>query len=253
VSGYRISFQLYTARKFPPVEAQLPILAEIGYDVVEPYGAAYHSDPAGFRARCDAVGLRIPTCHMPLADLDGDRARLIDVAMTLGLETVVVPVVPEDQRPDDVAGWKRLGARLAEHGEGLKTAGLGLAWHNHTFEFVRLSDGSRPIDHVLAGTQVKWEPDLGWLARGGIDIAAELGRFGGKIVAFHIKDPAPQGVTAEEGWTEVGAGTVDWRALWPAMKRAGGDILVPEHDNPGDWQRFARASLQFMRHLVGEG
>ena len=49
MTNYRISFQLYSARKFPPVAAQLEALAAIGYDAVEPYGGAYQGDVGGFR------------------------------------------------------------------------------------------------------------------------------------------------------------------------------------------------------------
>jgi sugar phosphate isomerase/epimerase len=248
---YRLSFQLYSARKFPPIEKHLEVLSGIGYDAVEPYGGAYQADPKGFRAQCDAAGLSIPTCHMPLADLDADRAKLIDTAKTLGLETVIVPAVPQDQRSQTADGWKKLGARLADHAVALKAAGLGLAWHNHAFEYVTLPDGSRPIDHLLSGAGVKWEPDIGWIVRGGSDIAEELAKFAGKVAAFHIKDVAREGVTEDDGWTDIGAGTINWTALWPAIERAGTDLLVFEHDAPSDWEKFARNSYTFVAGLIG--
>ncbi len=249
--NYRISFQLYSARKFPPIEKHLETLAAIGYDAVEPYGGAYQADPKGFRALCDASGLKIPTCHMPLADLDGDRAKVIDAAKTMGLETVIVPAVPQDQRTQSAAGWQALGARLSEHAEALKAAGLKLAWHNHAFEYVKLNDGSRPIEHLLRGANVLWEPDLGWIVRGGCDIATELGKFQGKVAALHIKDLAPAGVTADDGWTDIGAGTIDWKALWPTIEKTGTDLLVFEHDAPSDWEKFARTSYTFVSGLIG--
>ena len=251
MANYRISFQLYSARNFPPIEKNLEVLAAIGFDAVEPYGGAYKADPKGLRAKCDALGLKIPTCHMPLADLDADRAAVIDTARILGLETVIVPAVPPEQRSQDVAGWKALGAKLAGHAAAVKAAGLKFAWHNHAFEYVTLSDGSRPIDHLLAGADVKWEVDLGWVARGGNDILRELAKFPGKVAAFHVKDMAPAGVTVDDGWTDIGSGTLDWKALWPAIAGAGTDLLVFEHDAPSDWESFARKSYKFVAGLVG--
>ena len=248
---YRISFQLYSARNFPPIEKHLETLAAIGFDAVEPYGGAYKADPKALRARCDALGLTIPTCHMPLADLDADRAAVIDAAKILGLETIIVPAVPQEQRSQDVAGWKALGAKLAGHAAAAKAAGLNFAWHNHAFEYVRLSDGSRPIEHLLSGAGVKWEADLGWVARGGADIAKELAKFKGKVAAFHIKDMAPAGVTKDDGWTDIGAGILDYKALWPSIASAGTDLLVFEHDAPSDWESFARNSYKFIATLIG--
>ncbi len=251
MSSYRISFQLYSARNFPPIETHLETLAAIGFDAVEPFGGAYKADPQGLRAKCDALGLKIPTCHMALADLDGDRAGAIDAAKILGLETVIVPAVPQEERTQDVAGWRALGAKLQDHAAALKEAGLGLAWHNHAFEYVTLSDGSRPIEHLLSGAGVKWEADLGWVARGGADIASELETFKGKVAAFHVKDMAPAGVTKDDGWTDIGAGILDYKALWPSIESSGADLLVFEHDAPSDWESFARNSYAFVADLIG--
>lgn len=251
MATYRISFQLYSARNFPPVAAQLEALAAIGFDAVEPYRGAYGDDPAGFRRKLDAVGLACPSAHVPLDQLDTSRGAVIDLAKTLGLEVVIVPAVPADQRTQDVAGWQALGARLAGHAAALAGSGLKLAWHNHAFEYVTLADGSRPIDHLVGAAGVYWEPDLGWIVRGGADIRTELARYRGKVAAFHIKDTAPDGVTANDGWTDVGAGTIDWQALWPSIAGAGTDLLVLEHDAPSDWRGFAENSYKFLAGLTG--
>lgn len=252
MTDYRISFQLYSARNFPPVESQLEVLAAIGYDAVEPYRGAYGDDPAGFRKMIDASGLACPTAHIGLADLDADLGAVVDTAKILGLETVIVPAVPAEQRSQDVDGWKALGARLAEHAAGLGKHGLKLAWHNHDFEYTTLADGSRPIDHLLAGNTVQWEADLGWIVRGGCDIPTELGRFAGKVTALHMKDTAPDGITVDDGWTNVGVGTIDWRAIWPAIAATGSNLLVLEHDAPSDWRGFAENSFKFLTGLTGK-
>lgn len=252
MTDYRISFQLYSARNFPPVEIHLEALAAIGFDAVEPYRGAYGDDPAGFRRKLDGFGLACPTAHIGLADLDADRAAVVATAKTLGLETVIVPAVPQDQRSQGVDGWKALGAGLAEHASALGESGLKLAWHNHDFEYVTLADGSRPIEHLLSGENVLWEPDLGWIVRGGCSIKAELEKFPGKVAAFHIKDVAPEGVTEDEGWTDIGSGTIDWPALWPTIAAAGSDLLVLEHDAPSDWRGFAERSYKFLTGLIGK-
>ena len=248
---YRISFQLYSARNFPPVEAQLKALAAIGFDAVEPYRGAYADDPVGFRKQLDKAGLACPTAHVALDALDADRAAVIRLARTLGLETVVLPHIVAEKRPADAAGWQAMGTRLGEHAAALEGSGLKLAWHNHDFEYRTLADGSRPIDHLLAGAGVMFEPDIGWIVRAGADLKAEIARYAAKVAAFHVKDVAAPGVTAEDGWTDVGAGTIDWKGLWPALAGTGCDLLVLEHDNPADWRRFAEASFRFVAALAG--
>ena len=251
MAKYRFSFQLYCARKSPPVDAHLRTLADIGFDAVEPYGDAYAADPKGFRAKCNSLGLTVPTCHIPFDDLDKTRDKTIETAKVLGLETLIIPAVGRDQRTNDVAGWKALGGRLAAHADALNKAGLKLAWHNHAFEYVTLPDGSRPIEHLLAPANVLWEADLGWIVRAGADPATELARFPGKVTALHVKALAPAGVTVDDGWTDIGSGTIDWRKLWPSVEKSGSDLLVFEHDNPSDWKKFAENSYKFLAGLVG--
>jgi sugar phosphate isomerase/epimerase len=248
---YRISFQLYSARKFPPVEAQLEALAAIGFDAVEPYGGAYGNDPAGLRRKLDAVGLACPTAHVALDLLNSDRAAAIGIAEALGLETVVVPYLVAEKRPADAAGWKTIGAQLAGHAAALAEKGFRLAWHNHDFEYATLPDGSRPIEHLLAGKGVGFEADIGWIARAGKDPEAEVKRYAGKIAAFHVKDLAPAGTTADDGWTDIGSGTIAWKTLLPAIEASASDLLVFEHDNPSDWRGFASRSYGYVSNLVG--
>lgn len=253
MTNTRISFQLYSARNFPPIDAVLDGLAAIGYDAVEPYNDNYINDARGFRAKVDARGMTIPTSHMALALLDSDRAKAIDIAKTLGLETVVVPYIADEARPADAAGWKALGARLADHAAALSEAGLKLGWHNHDFEYAKLADGSRPIDHLLAASSVQFEPDVAWIHRAGADISAEVARHASKTAAVHIKDTAAPGVTKDDGWTDVGAGVIDWQAVWPAISGTGASVLVVENDNPSDWRSFAANSYGYVSRLTGRG
>jgi sugar phosphate isomerase/epimerase len=250
MTKYQISFQLYSARKFPPLEHQLEALAAIGYDAVEPYGAVYEQSPSGFRAMIDAAGLACPSAHMPLAGLDSDRDRCIDVAQTLGLQLAVVPFLQPAERPSDTEGWRAVGRRLAEHAAGFAAAGMKLAWHNHDFEYEALPDGSRPLEHLLAAPGVLWEADIGWIVRAGAEPRRSLAEFSGKIAAFHVKDVAPSGIYAEDGWADVGTGRIDWRALWPAMSASPARLLVCEHDNPSDWWRFAQRSYDYVSRLA---
>ena len=85
---------------------------------------------------------------------------------------------------------------------------------------------------VLAGT------------RGGADPVTELKRYANRIEAVHVKDLAPAGECADEdGWADVGHGTVDWKTILPALRAVGVTNFVMEHDNPSDHRRFATRAL----------
>ena len=57
-----------------------------------------------------------------------------------------------------------------------------------------------------------------------------------------MKDTAPPGTAAEGGWADTGHGTIDWPSLVPFFAGTAADHIVAGHDNPSDWQRFARRS-----------
>ena len=48
---------------------------------------------------------------------------------------------------------------------------------------------------------------------------------------------------------DTGHGIIDWSSLVPLFATTPADHIVAEHDNPSDWQRFARRTIQAMRDL----
>ena len=239
----RLSFQLYSARNFPPLEAQLATLAALGYRQVEPYGAML-ADADVLSGALRAHGIAAPSCHVGLDALTGDLDAVVQAARTIGAALLIVPAIPPAERAKDAAGWRALGDTLAGLQAALAGHGIGLAWHNHDFELARTGDGLAPLDLMLeAAPALLWQADIGWIARAGEDVAAWLDRHAERIVAVHLKDLAPAGEHADEdGWADIGHGTLDWARLVPAITATRARLFVAEHDNPSDFQRFARRS-----------
>jgi sugar phosphate isomerase/epimerase len=248
---YPIAYQLYSSRNFPPLADQLPILKSMGYDAIEPWLPAYEADPALFRRQLDDAGLLCYGFHMPLAGLVSEPNRFIDIALTLGATFLIPPYVTAEERQNTPAYWQSLGDKLATGAAAAKPHGLKVAWHNHDFEYVALPDGTRPIDHILnAGNpDVLFEIDCGWIVRAGADPAAELKRYADRIIAIQLKDTAPLGTKQDDGWTATGDGIIDWATLVPLFRATKADHIVAEHDNPSDWQAFAKRSIDHMKAL----
>lgn len=244
-----LSFQLYSTRKAPPLADQLAMLRRCGYTNVEPFGGLYdHLD--GLARGLETYGLTAQSGHFALEMVEGGRA--VAVARRLGMNTVVVPYIAPPDRPADRDGWLRYGERLAKAAATVTAAGFRFAYHNHDFEFRRLPDGSLPFDHLMGG-DVLWEADLAWVAKAGADPVPWLRRFAGRAPFIHVKDIAPAGEKADEdGWADVGSGTLDWPRLWREAVAAGAEVMVAEHDNPSDGERFARVSAAAMTVLAGE-
>ena len=245
-----ISYQLYSSRNFPPLAETLAMLAKTGYTACEGYGGLYADAAklADLAAGLTSAGLTMPTGHFALAMIETDPDFVITIAQTLGMERIFCPHVMPADRPTDGAGWKTFGARLQAAGAPLRAAGYGFGWHNHDFEFVATPDGTIPQAAMFdGGPDLEWEMDVAWVVRGGGDPIRWIKEFAGRITAAHVKDIAPAGTTVEDGWADVGHGTMDWPAIMAALRGVGCDIFVMEHDNPADDLRFAQRSLASVK------
>jgi sugar phosphate isomerase/epimerase len=105
-----------------------------------------------------------------------------------------------------------------------------------------LLDGAPDID---------WEMDVAWVMRAEQDPMEWAEKYGSRITALHVKDLAPKGEAQDEdGWADVGHGTMNWRALLPRLKsNTAAAHLVMEHDNPSDLERFVSRSIQSVTGL----
>ena len=242
-----LSYQLYSSRLFPPLEDTLRMLADIGYTHVEGYGALVTDDEAmdALARGLKDTGLTMPSCHMGLNLCESDPDGVVKIADRFGVETVVIPYIMPEDRPTDAAGWQGFAARLAAVAKALAAAGLKLAYHNHDFEFVPLPDGTLPMDLILEhGQGVLFEYDVAWAVRAGADPMAPITTYGSRIAIAHLKDIAATGeADDEDGWADVGHGTMDWPTLFQALKAAGTRHFVMEHDNPSDHRRFAQRAF----------
>lgn len=250
-----LSFQMFSSRAAENLEEQISVLAELGYTDVQPFFFGPPEDMASlesYSALLKRYGLTAKSGHFTL-DLFEDAPDLVTaIARRFGMWLVVCPWIAPEDRPQTVAGWKALGDRLARLTDLMAARGLTFAYHNHDFEMHPLPDGSYPIEHLL-GDRVPFEPDLAWMVVGGADPLVWLDRYRGRIPAVHVKDLAPEGTALDErGFADLGHGILDWQSLWDAAVASGSQLMIVEHDQPSDWRRFARRSIETMR-AIGRG
>lgn len=253
-----LSFQLYSAREYPPWATLFETLSELGYQHVEGFGALYGepvlASAATLSSELAAQGLTMPSTHLALDLLESRPAEAVALARSLGVESIVGPFLMPDERPADAAGWRAFAGRLAAIGKRLDADGIGFAWHNHDFELQACSDGTVPLAVILEdATDIGWEADLAWVVRGDADPERWLAEYGERVVAVHLKDIAPAGECQDEdGWADVGHGTMDWQVLIDILRSSDQPRQwIVEHDKPSDVVRFARRSRAAFDRFTG--
>ena len=199
-----LSVQLYTVRDLmAEPRAVLTRLAEIGYGAVEPYDIL--TDPTGFRALVDELGLKVSSAHAPVL---GDQSEAVfAAAKTIGTDTVIVPHL-DPARWADADGIASIAKDLNAAAEKAADQGLRVGYHNHWFELESSVDGRHGLE-VLAdqvSDDVVLEVDTYWAQVGGADVPALLKRLGDKVRYLHVKDgPAKN---REDAMTAVGGGVM---------------------------------------------
>jgi len=244
------SFQLYGARNFPPVLGILPKLKALGYTQVEGFGGLYANEP-DMADILKSSGLTMPTGHFGL-DMLQDTSTTMKLAESLGTKTLFCPAVGPDLRSQSEDGWKALADTLGGLCEVYNKAGFKFGWHNHAFEFVPTASGRLPLEIILDDApNLVWQDDVAWTVVGGQDPIKWIERYADRLVSIHVKDIAPEGeCTDEDGWADVGQGTMDWPAIMQAVQsKTSCQSFVMEHDNPNDVVRFATRSIEFASKL----
>ncbi|MEM6988350.1 MAG: sugar phosphate isomerase/epimerase, partial [Pseudomonadota bacterium] len=226
-------------------------LKALGYTAVEGYPDILEDDETLIHLLRE-TGQSMPSLHMPLASMESDPEAIITLAKRLGATHLNAPYLAPSERPTEPAGWRQLGARLEAVAMHFTAHGLRVGWHNHDFEFAPMSSGEMPIEALLeTAPSVGWQADLAWVARAGQDPATWLARYAHRVTSLHVKDIAPTGeCTAEDGWADLGYGTMPWGQLLEFAREAGITHFVMEHDNPADHKRFASRSIDSFHRLL---
>lgn len=245
----RLALQLYTFNHTAVLEERLALAAACGYQWVESEGL--HGLPeADFLAALHRHGLQLASMHADLGELKRLPA-LKQVLQQTGCQQLVMPWLDEHERPNDRTGWQHLAQQLQQLALDLKTSGVQLSYHNHAFEFARLSDRETVLDLLLAeAPDLNWQADVAWIVRAGEDPVFWLNRYASRLQSVHVKDyTGPGGNPPENDWATLGEGRVPWPMLLTHLQPRAG-LWIVEHDQPVDPARTARQGLSFLQqHL----
>ncbi|MCC7144817.1 MAG: sugar phosphate isomerase/epimerase [Phycisphaeraceae bacterium] len=246
-----IGLQLYSVRdvyaKDP--EKVLAQVAQFGYPTVEFAGLAGKT-PQQMADLCKSLKLQGMGTHVEIERLTGNLDDVAADAKTLGYKYVTCPYLPNDYRTPE--GYRKAAALLNEAGKRLADKGLVLCYHNHAFEFDKLTDGSLGQE-IFAGElkSCQFELDVMWATWGRENPVDWIKKLSGRVPLLHIKDTP--GRDLPKKFTEVGTGIVDLKGVLAAAPAAGVNYLIVEQDAEwidNDPMKSVRVSYENLAKLL---
>ncbi|WP_284646511.1 sugar phosphate isomerase/epimerase family protein [Paenibacillus silviterrae] len=163
----------------------------------------------------------------------------------INCHSIVIPTVWMQNRDDAV----RIAGEMNRVGQRLKANGFAFYYHNHAHEFQR--DGEETLyDILIQNTDpdyVRFELDLGWVLRAGIQPTEILEKLGSRCEIVHLKDininprfpvnifealkqdgmkafdsfKIYQSYTSPEDYADLGSGAYDLASLFTFIKEMG--------------------------------
>ena len=204
-----LAVQLYSVRDRlrPDPRPVLEQLVAAGYGAVEHFDPL--TDPKGFRALTDDLGLAICSTHAPL--LGERQAEVLAAAAVLGTDTVIAPSSRRELWTS-AAGLDTLAGDLNAAADRAGAAGITVGYHNHGFELAHQIEGGYALEALARRLDpaVVLEVDTYWAHVAGADVVALLGRLGERVRFVHVKDGPG---TPDEPMTAVGTGVLDVPAI----------------------------------------
>lgn len=248
-----IGLQLYTIRDAmaKDFEGSLKYVSELGYDGVE-FAGIFGKSAEEVKALCEKYNLNPISAHVSLVEMETVPDTFEKYAK-IGCKYIVVPYLPVEDRPngDD---YDALVTKIATLAQKAKDAGLKLLYHNHDFEFVKLSDGTFFLDklyELVPADLLETELDTCWVNVAGENPCEYLKKYSGRANVVHLKDFYKKGhkvegmyeligikptesAASEEafGFRPVGYGMQNIPAIIDASKDAGAQWLIVEQDRP---------------------
>lgn len=245
-----IAAQMYTVRDAAAQDFRgaLRRVAELGFSAVELAGT-FGLTAAEVSQTLNELGLKCISAHVPLPNLRQNLAREIDYYLAVGAKFLICPWLPPDERGDE-AGYRALAAELNRIGEVSQTRGLPLCYHHHDFELVQFN-GKHALDILLTESDpanVQLEADTYWLKFGGVDPAAYIRRWSGRVPLIHLKDMT---TTQPPTFAEVGTGLLDWPSIFAAATAVGTQCYIVEQDTcPGNPFESLKLSISNLGKLL---
>lgn len=146
-------------------------------------------------------------------------------------DTIGIGMMPDRYRENEEAVMKfiddssQVAHKLAENG-------FRFAYHNHSFEFYRMSDGRSIYEHLIEDTnpdEFTFIPDTYWYQYSGISPEEALLKVKGRAKVVHFKDYKVD-FEGKPTFAEIGNGNINWDRIYKVCKDIKAQYIMIEQD-----------------------
>ncbi|MCR5483980.1 MAG: sugar phosphate isomerase/epimerase [Clostridiales bacterium] len=250
----KLGAQLYTLRDFiqtyEDTEKTFKFLKNEGISVAQISGIG-PIEPERVAELVKRFDLDICITHKPFDRMLNDLDNLIEEHKMINCPSIGVGSMPDEFR-HDVAGVERFIKLADEIGKKMKKQGIQFAYHNHAFEFERLSNGKRIIDMLVENTDpdnFHFILDTHWIQFGGVNPPDFIRSIGRRMEVCHFKDYKI--VDNDRRFAEIGLGNLDLDECFKACQDIGTEYIVIEQDLcDGDPRDSMAISYKNLRRIA---
>ncbi len=232
-------------------------IKKMGYSYAQTAGTYDYIAPEKFAQYAKDAGIEICGTHYKWDIIKNDIEGTIAYHKILGTTNIGIGGMPPEARGDInelnafIDEFNALAREYYKHG-------FKLTYHNHAFEFAKLSDGRTLFDHMIE----KFDPectsfvlDVHWVQNAGADVRAMIERLRGRIDILHLKDMAYSRQELANGKAisapviiEIGAGNINFKDIIPLAEECGVKYFVVEDDRciPGESLATNKRSADYL-------
>ncbi|MDD3410983.1 MAG: sugar phosphate isomerase/epimerase [Eubacteriales bacterium] len=244
-----IGYQLYSARAEAEkdFEGTLKALKDMGYDGIE-FAGFFDRKAEDVAAMLQKLGLKAASSHVPFRAILADPDGVISYHKALNCQWIAVPYLEDADRPG-TPGFGKVVREISLFGRKCHEAGIQLLYHNHDFEFVKVS-GEYGLDFLYDAIEpeaLQTELDTCWVKYSGENPVDYLRKYAGRAPIVHLKDYVGvkselppyaligQAESAPKGevpfmFKPFGFGCQDAQAVIAAAEEAGAQWVIVEQD-----------------------
>jgi sugar phosphate isomerase/epimerase len=244
-----LAFQLYSLKDYEGGwDAAFEAVKGLGIDTIEAWCGAVPNDAdattplSDMRAALERAGMKLTCGHLTVAEFDSRYGEWKKLLLDFGSRVWVIPFA----KADSLDEWLALLPKLREMASVLARDGLGLGYHNHHMELVRIGDRF-VMEHLLDNMpELQAQFHIGqFRPERGISLPDWIRKYRGRVCSLHVND------STAAGFAPVGQGDCGAEESIRTALETGVDTFIMETRLVRETLESVKRAVDFTRQLIG--